>query len=158
VGLPSMVRAAQRGEVAGTGRPVASDVAQSAIVDGLQCGALPHWVDASDDSTPMSGDNALPVLAGIYAFGARDFDVNRAARLVEQSSFDETSACNGNASFAGMEQYLDYGYYPEGDWTSANIERYNSDYAAAEFLAAVSDVVQDDVSITDDQIDQLYDR
>ncbi len=137
---------------------VASDVAQSTIVDGLQCGALPHWVDASDDSTPMSGDNALPVIAGTYAFGARDFDLTAAARLVQQSSFDPTSACNGNASFAGMEQYLEDGYYPEGDWTSANIERYNSDYAAAEFLAAVSDAVQNDVPVTDEQIDALYDR
>src|SRR5699024_10113469 len=134
---------------------VASDVAQSAIVDGQQCGALPHWVDASDDSTPMAGDNALPVIAGTYAFGARDFDVTSAARLFKQSSFDEESACNGNASFSGMSDYLDYGYYTNDDHTSSNIERYNSDYAAAEFLSDVQDTVQDHVSITDDQIDEL---
>ena len=48
---------------------------QSLVVDGLQCGAFPHWVDGSDDSTPMAGDNALNVIAGAYKFGATDFDL-----------------------------------------------------------------------------------
>ena len=51
-----------------------SDMMQSLVVDGLQCGAFPHWVDGSDDSTPMAGDNALNVIAGAYKFGATDFD------------------------------------------------------------------------------------
>ncbi|WP_217184949.1 glycoside hydrolase domain-containing protein [Streptomyces sp. AC495_CC817] len=133
---------------------VASDVAQSIVVDGLQCGALPHWVDASDDSTPMSGDNALPVLAGSYAFGARDFDLETAARFVRQSAFDPASACNGNRSFPDSATYLANGYYPGA--SSANIERYNSDYAAASFLSDVRDVLPD--AATDENIADLQAR
>lgn len=107
---------------------VASEVAQSTIVDGLQCGALPHWVDASDDSTPMSGDNALPALAGKYAFGATDFDLVSAAKLVKQSAFDPES--NGNKSFWGMADFEKLGYFTTSDHASANIERYNSDFGA----------------------------
>ena len=72
---------------------------QSLVVDGLQCGAFPHWVDGSDDSTPMAGDNALNVIAGAYKFGATDFDLS-AARLTKQSVFDPSSACNDRTSAA----------------------------------------------------------
>src|SRR5699024_12820550 len=54
--------------------------------------------------------------------------------------------------------FHDDGLYTNDDHTSSNIERYNTDYAAAEFLSDVQDTVQDHVSITDDQIDELYDR
>ncbi|GAB3069222.1 hypothetical protein GCM10027053_36680 [Intrasporangium mesophilum] len=137
-----------------------SEMMQSLVVDAQQCGAFPHWVDASDDSTPMAGDNALPVLAGAYAFGAKDFDVTTAARLVKQSVFDHTSACNNNKSMSGSEQYLRDGYYPSPEWSSTNIERYNSDRAAAAFLASVPDEVRTDprVAVTQADLDSLYDR
>lgn len=136
----------------------ASEVMQSLVVDGQQCGAFPHWVDASDDSTPMAGDNALPVLAGSYAFGAKDFDVTTAARLVKQSEFDPDSKCNGHASMPDQQQYLADGYYP--DASSANIERYTSDRAAAEFLDAVPAAVRSDptVNVSAADIAALYDR
>ena len=136
------------------------EMMQSLVVDAEQCGAFPHWVDASDDSTPMAGDNALPVLAGAYAFGVKDFDVTSAARLVKQSAFDPKSACNGNKSMTSSEQYLRDGYYPSPEWSSSNIERYNSDRAAAAFLADVPDSVRRDpsVAVTQADLDQLYDR
>ncbi|WP_181034263.1 glycoside hydrolase domain-containing protein [Arthrobacter sp. GMC3] len=139
---------------------VASDVAQSIVVDGMQCGALPHWVDASDDSTPMSGDNALPVLAGSYAFGARDFDVVTAAKLVKQSAFDPNSACNGNKSFPNSASYLDYGYFTDADHASANIERFNSDHGAYSFLTAVGEDVRSNpqVSVTGSDLEKLAQR
>lgn len=137
-----------------------SEMMQSLVVDAEQCGAFPHWVDASDDSTPMAGDNALPVLAGAYAFGVKDFDVTSAARLVKQSVFDPSSACNGNKSMTASEQYLRDGYYPSPEWSSSNIERYNSDRAGAAFLAAVPDSVRRDprVAVTQSDLDKLYDR
>lgn len=137
-----------------------SEMMQSLVVDAQQCGAFPHWVDSSDDSTPMAGDNALPVLAGAYAFGARDFDVTTAARLVKQSVFDPTSTCNNNKSMYNQEQYLRDGYYPSPEWSSSNIERYNSDRAAAAFLAAVPSQIQLDphVNVTKTDLDRLYER
>ena len=133
---------------------------QSLVVDAQQCGAFPHWVDASDDSTPMAGDNALPVLAGAYAFGVKDFDVTTAAKLVKQSVFNPSSACNGNKSMASSEQYLRDGYYPSPEWSSSNIERWNSDRAAAAFLQALPASVRHDprVRVTDADLAKLYDR
>ncbi|MGC5166209.1 glycoside hydrolase domain-containing protein [Luteimicrobium sp. DT211] len=137
---------------------VASDVMQSLVVDGEQCGAFPHWVDASDDSTPMAGDNALPVLAASYAFGAKDFDVTTAARLAKQSVFDPTSSCNGRASMSEPETYLRDGYH--ADATSANIEQYAGDHAAAAFFSALPDRVLADprVDVTQADIARLDDR
>jgi putative alpha-1,2-mannosidase len=137
-----------------------SEMMQSLVVDAQQCGAFPHWVDASDDSTPMAGDNALPVLAGAYAFGVKDFDVTNAARLVKQSVFDPKSACNGNKSMSSAEQYLRDGYYPSPEWSSSNIERYNSDRAAAAFLQAVPEAVRTNpaVNVTRADLGKLYDR
>jgi len=140
---------------------VASEVNQSLVVDGLQCGAFPHWVDASDDSTPMAGDSALSVVAGSYDFGAEDFDLVSAATLTKQSAFDSTSRCNTNASFSGMEDYLKTGYYPvERTHVSTNIERYNSDHAAAAFLDSLPAEVRahESVAVTDADIESLQQR
>ncbi len=138
----------------------ASEMMQSLVVDAQQCGAFPHWVDASDDSTPMAGDNALPVLAGTYSFGAKDFDVTTAARLVKQSVFDPASACNANKSMSSAEQYLRDGYYPSPEWSSSNIERWNSDRAAAAFLSEVPASVRTDpqVDVTQADLAKLVDR
>ncbi|MFD6175814.1 MULTISPECIES: glycoside hydrolase domain-containing protein [unclassified Isoptericola] len=135
-----------------------AEMMQSLVVDAQQCGAFPHWVDGSDDSTPMAGDNALPVIAGAKAFGVDDFDLVTAGALVKQSVFDPTSTCNDHASMSGAEQYLRDGYYP--DASSANIERYNSDRAAAAFLADLPQDVKADprVTLTDADLDALTDR
>ncbi len=136
----------------------AGQMMQSLVVDAEQCGAFPHWVDNSDDSTPMAGDNALPVLAASYAFGARDFDLRTAARFVKQSVFDPTSNCNGRASMANATSYLRDGYYPNA--TSANIEQYAVDNAAASFLSALPAEVRTDptVDVTEADIATLRER
>jgi|GEM_PF-807224 len=151
-----------------------SDVVSSLVASANQCGAFPHWVDGSDDSTPMAGDNAIPVIAASYAFGAKDFDLTAVARLMKQSSFDPTSNCNGNASnslspdrnkrgIPDLERYLDFGYkagLPEDHPASATIEYVAGDHAAATFLSSVPSSVLDDpsVNITTQDIAKLTDR
>jgi predicted alpha-1,2-mannosidase len=142
---------------------VANDVMQSLVADAEQCGAFPHWVDGSDDSTPMAGDNALAVLAATYSFGATDFDLAAAARYVKQSAFDVTSNCNGNASLGGIAAYLQNGYMTSaqaGQPTSASIEAYQGDHAAATFLSSVPAAVLSDpaVDVTASDIAALSDR
>jgi len=142
---------------------VSNDVMQSLVADAEQCGAFPHWVDNSDDSVPMAGDNALPVIAASYAFGARDFDLTTAARLVKQSVSDPTSSCNGHSSSSNLAQYLDYGYRAvgvDGQTSSSNIEQNASDHAAGMFLSALPTSVLWDpsVDVTDADIAQLDDR
>jgi len=142
---------------------VSNDVMQSLVADAEQCGAFPHWVDNSDDSVPMAGDNALPVIAASYAFGARDFDLTTAARLVKQSVFDPTSSCNGHSSSSDLAQYLEDGYRPvgaAGQPSSSNIEQNASDHAAGMFLSALPTSVLWDpsVDVSDADIAKLDDR
>ncbi|KVE32542.1 GH92 family glycosyl hydrolase [Burkholderia sp. TSV86] len=140
-----------------------SDMMQSLTADALQCGAFPHWVDASDDSTPMAGDNALNVMAGAYKFGATHFDVVAAARLMKQSAFNPASACNNNASAPNLADYLTTHYYTSansGHPSSEQIERINSDRSAAAFLQALPASVLADPSVQVKQadIDSLFKR
>ncbi|MCA8000320.1 GH92 family glycosyl hydrolase [Burkholderia metallica] len=140
-----------------------SDMMQSLVVDGLQCGAFPHWVDGSDDSTPMSGDNALNVIAGAYKFGATDFDLVSAARLTKQSVFDPSSACNDRPSAPGLVKFLTARYLSQSDdghSSSATIERVLSDRAAAAFLQALPAGVLNapSVGVSADNIATLYTR
>ncbi|WP_323120236.1 glycoside hydrolase domain-containing protein [Burkholderia alba] len=130
------------------------DILQSLTVDALQCGAFPHWVDASDDSTPMAGDNALNVIAGAYKFGATNFDLVSAARLTKQSVFDPSSACNNNASSPNLASYLTTHYYTDsGHPSSEQIERILSDRSAAAFLKALPASVLADASVQVTQAD-----
>ncbi|WP_244133004.1 GH92 family glycosyl hydrolase [Burkholderia metallica] len=140
-----------------------SDMMQSLVVDGLQCGAFPHWVDGSDDSTPMSGDNALNVIAGAYKFGATDFDLVSAARLTKQSVFDPSSACNDRPSAPGLVKFLTARYLSQSDdghSSSATIERVLSDRSAAAFLQALPAGVLNapSVGVSADNIGTLYTR
>ncbi|AOJ33719.1 GH92 family glycosyl hydrolase [Burkholderia metallica] len=140
-----------------------SDMMQSLVVDGLQCGAFPHWVDGSDDSTPMSGDNALNVIAGAYKFGATDFDLVSAARLTKQSVFDPSSACNDRPSAPGLVKFLTAHYLSQSDdghSSSATIERVLSDRSAAAFLQALPAGVLNapSVGVSADNIATLYTR
>jgi putative alpha-1,2-mannosidase len=138
-----------------------NDMMQSLVVDALQCGAFPHWVDASDDSTPMAGDNALNVIAGAYQFGATRFDLVTAARLVRQSVSNPASACNDRPSSPGLTAYLSTRYYTDsGNVSSEQIERINSDRSAAAFLQSLPAGVRGaaSVQVAQADIDALFAR
>jgi predicted alpha-1,2-mannosidase len=126
----------------------ASEMMQSLVADAQQCGAFPHWVDGSEDTTPMMGDHALNVIAGSYVFGAKKFDLESARKFVKQSAFDPNSVCNDklsvgrNANGKALPQYLKDGYIATdspADWygSSATIEMITSDRSAGAFLAAL---------------------
>ncbi|HMH89584.1 MAG TPA: lectin [Streptosporangiaceae bacterium] len=57
---------------------IASDAAQSMVDDYAQDGMLPKWTQNNAETYIMVGDPADAVLADYYAFGARDFDAERA--------------------------------------------------------------------------------
>ncbi len=142
---------------------VSNEVMQSLVIKGTQCGAFPHWTDNSDDSVPMAGDNALAVLAASYSFGATDFDVTEAARLVKQSVFDPTSNCNGRDSAPYFERYISNGYMDstiDGNSSSHTIERNAADHAAAVFLTSIPQEILDTprVRLTAEDIAKLNDR
>jgi putative alpha-1,2-mannosidase len=118
----------------------ASEMMQSLVADAEQCGAFPHWVDGSEDTTPMEGDHALNVIAGSYAFGATKFDLMKARKFTMQSVNDPASACNDKPSVGklNLDNYRKLGYIPfeENGWhaSSSTLEMITSDRSAAAFL------------------------
>ena len=118
----------------------ASEMMQSLVADAEQCGAFPHWVDGSEDTTPMEGDHALNVIAGSHAFGATKFDLMKARKFTMQSVNDPASACNDKPSVGklNLDNYRKLGYIPfeENGWhaSSSTLEMITSDRSAAAFL------------------------
>ncbi|TXR49933.1 glycoside hydrolase family 92 protein [Phyllobacterium endophyticum] len=114
----------------------ASEMMQSLVADAQQCGAFPHWVDGSEDTTPMSGDHAPTVVTGTYAFGAREFDVETARKYMIQSAFTPDSKCNDKlSSTTDLASYMKFGYVPGS--SSATIELLTTDQSIASFLSSL---------------------
>ncbi|HTX56014.1 MAG TPA: GH92 family glycosyl hydrolase [Candidatus Acidoferrales bacterium] len=68
-----------------------SDMEQSLVDAFKQSGWLPRWPLVNQPSSVMGGDSVDPVIAGGYAFGARDFDVRTALRAMIKGATDTTS-------------------------------------------------------------------
>ncbi|MGH8781397.1 GH92 family glycosyl hydrolase [Paraburkholderia sp.] len=144
-----------------------SDMMQSLVADASQCGAFPHWVDGSDDTTPMEGDHAPNVIAGAYAFGARSFDTSTARKYMLQSAFGTggpgsaftEGACNDKPSVdwsAGSQAvgsfYQTNGYVSTDVSVnhhagSVTLEMMTADESIGNFLAALG-LSQDASSVT----------
>ncbi len=71
---------------------VASDIAQSLVTDAAQGGGLPVWTVANDEAADMPGDPSDAMLAGIYAFGGRNFDTASALKAMLAGSNDPSGA------------------------------------------------------------------
>lgn len=64
-----------------------SDMMQSLVDAAAQDGWLPRWALVNGPTSVMGGDSVDPVIAGAYAFGARDFDAHAAlAAMVKGAS------------------------------------------------------------------------
>ncbi|MCX4163074.1 MULTISPECIES: GH92 family glycosyl hydrolase [Paraburkholderia] len=138
-----------------------SDMMQSLVADASQCGAFPHWVDGSDDTTPMEGDHAPNAIAGAYVFGARSFDTATARKYMLQSAFGKTpggtytvGACNDKSSVvpAAGSFYLKNGYVatdivPNNHSGSMTLEFMTTDESIGNFLAALGNT-QDASNVT----------
>jgi predicted alpha-1,2-mannosidase len=59
-----------------------SDMMQSLVDAAQQEGWLPRWALVNGPTSVMGGDSVDPVIAGAYAFGARDFDTHAALRAM----------------------------------------------------------------------------
>jgi predicted alpha-1,2-mannosidase len=70
---------------------VASDIAQTYVLNAEQSGQFPRWAMVNASTDQMSGDNASALIAQVYAYGARDFDVSRALHYMYQSALGATA-------------------------------------------------------------------
>jgi predicted alpha-1,2-mannosidase len=123
----------------------ASDMAQSLVQDAHDCGAMPRWSVPSGDTGVMMGDPAAPIIAGMYAFGATNFDTASAlAAMVKAAVNPATVALNGIHERDAERDYLNLGFVPEyqrGGYgpVSMTLEYCSADCALARFAQALGD-------------------
>jgi predicted alpha-1,2-mannosidase len=91
----------------------AADLATSIVRDARQSGCLPRWPYADQQTNVQVGDPSDPMLAGIYAFGARGFDVRSAMSRMIAGATARCHTHNGDyTEREGLPDYLRLGYVP----------------------------------------------
>jgi predicted alpha-1,2-mannosidase len=132
---------------------IGSDYAQSLFNYAAQRdGEWDRWLLENGKTSIMSGDPSDAALAGIYAFGGRDFDVKGAlASLVEAATVptaNDSDSAGCNVECVGqrpaLDQYLKLGYVPSDNchcWGGAaeTLENAAADFGLSELAGAVGD-------------------
>lgn len=128
---------------------LASDMAQSLLVDYQQGGAFPRWGAATQDSGTMVGDPAAPMIAGFHAFGATNFDVRAALQGLLRAATDPAVASRMTKASEreALADYLSLGYVPEHAPGAAGSVSITLEYASADFaLAQLAKALGDETS------------
>jgi len=119
-----------------------SDSVRSMLNDYDQSGQLPKWSLNNGESYVMVGDPADPIIAGAYAFGARDFDTKHALEVMLAEANQPSNIRPGG------DYYNSVGYLPmDGKYGCCNFygpvstqQEYNTaDYALSAFAASLGD-------------------
>lgn len=125
---------------------VASDMAQSLVLDAAQGGGLPIWPEANDDADAMVGDPADCILASFYAFGARGFDAPAALKAMLRGANEPQTQVRGKyLERPYLEEYLRQGYIfdrkiPGNGAAAVTLEYQNADFAISRLAGALGDV------------------
>lgn len=126
----------------------AGDMAQSLVNDAEQSGALPRWAFANAATGEMSGDNVVPLIVSLHAFGAEDFDTKTALRYMVNAATKGGVGLNGYVERPGIDTYLQFGYAPYSyqfrtdGWIAAasiTLEWSVDDFAIARFADSLGD-------------------
>ncbi len=126
----------------------ASDMMRSLVHAAQQSGWLPKWSLVNVESAVMGGDPSDPIIAGAYAFGARDFDARSAlAAMVKGAT--QPSGVPGQGWYIqrpGLAEYQDRGYVvndhttnvaPVANGASLTLEYALDDFSIAELAKAL---------------------
>jgi len=124
-----------------------SDMAQSLVNDAEQSGSFPRWALANTATAEMTGDSVVPLIANLYAFGAKDFDVHRALHFMLDSAIEGGVGRHGYVERPQIETYLRRGYLPlpttscHGSFPAASISEEWSvdDFAISQFASELGD-------------------
>ena len=100
---------------------IGSDLAQSLVNDAQQGGWLPKWPMANDYTGVMTGDNAVPLIANLYAYGARDFDTAGALRAMLKGATTPTPPGFRYEEREGIADYQRLGYVPNDRAESGHV-------------------------------------
>ncbi|WP_223198999.1 GH92 family glycosyl hydrolase [Solihabitans fulvus] len=111
-----------------------SDIARSMIAFAEQGGSWDRWTVANDYTGVMNGDPYHIIVSTAYAFGAKDFDANKALLLMLRGATQKTS---GYEERPGLADYLKLGYVPG---QAADTLEYNSaDFSVAQLARRLGD-------------------
>ena len=131
---------------------VGSDIAQSLYNQARQNhGEWDRWTHASGGTHVMAGDPAVPALAGIYAFGGRDFDLKGVYASVKDAathvSANDLSDAGCNVECVGerpsLDQWMKLHYIAAKShaWGGAGetLEDATADFALSQLASAAGD-------------------
>ncbi|MBU6477279.1 MAG: GH92 family glycosyl hydrolase, partial [Xanthomonadaceae bacterium] len=131
---------------------VGSDIAQSLYNQARQNhGEWDRWTHASGGTHVMAGDPSVPALAGIYAFGGRDFDLRGAYASLKDAATHVTandlSDAGCNVECVGQRPSLDqwmklhYIAAKSHAWGGAGetLEDATADFALSQLASAAGD-------------------
>ncbi len=107
----------------------ASDMAQSLVNDAEQGGWLPRWPLENTYTGVMNGDNSVPLIAGMHAFGATHFDADAALKYMLKGATRVEPAHWGYIERQGIDDYVRMGYVPNDRATDKHTR-----YGASETL------------------------
>ena len=125
-----------------------SDMAQSLVDDAVQSGSFPRWPLANSATAEMTGDSVVPLIVNLYAYGARDFDVNTSLRYMVNAATNGGVGRDGYTERPGIATYLQLGYAPQTtEFTtdhrvagaSITLEWAVDDFAISRFAEALGD-------------------
>ncbi|MFJ9907535.1 GH92 family glycosyl hydrolase [Streptomyces sp. NPDC101152] len=120
---------------------VASDVVTSMLNGYDQTGLLPKWASNNGESYVMVGDPAAGIITDAYAFGATDFDKNKALAALQHEATVRNNDRPGE-SVRDAKGYLpldenDYGCCNFYGPVSTQLEYDSADYALAAFAKSL---------------------
>jgi len=131
-----------------------SDMVQSLVDAAHEGGSLPRWPLANDYTGVMAGDSEDPLIAGAYAFGARDFDRRAAlaAMVHGATALPDPTRSGWFVERPGLDEYLTHGYVvnvhttsvsPVPNGASETLEYALDDFSIARFARAIGDASTD---------------
>lgn len=127
-----------------------SDMMRSLVHAAQQSGWLPKWSLVNAETAVMGGDPSDPIIAGAYAFGARDFDA-RAALSAMVKGATRTGGPLGQGWYfqrPGLDEYLSRGYVvndhttnvaPLANGASLTLEYSLDDFSISQLARALGD-------------------
>jgi predicted alpha-1,2-mannosidase len=111
-----------------------SDMARSMVAYAEQGGSWDRWTVANDYTGVMNGDPYHIIVSTAYAFGARDFDANKALLLMLRGA---TQPTKGYEERPGLADYLRLGYVPGA--AADTLEYTSADFAIAQLARRLGD-------------------
>ncbi|MCX2574116.1 GH92 family glycosyl hydrolase [Pedobacter sandarakinus] len=108
-----------------------SQIIQSTINFAEQSGgSLPRWVLANTETGIMQGDPTAIVIANAYAFGATDFDTQKALKIMKRGAEVPGAKSQTIETRPHVAQYLQKGYVNDASMT---LEYTSADFAIGMF-------------------------